>query len=153
MDDATKARFWAKVEKSDGCWEWKGAMCNGYGHVRIDNKDYKAHRLSLEWSLGRPIQAGLVVAHQPIVCNNKACVNPSHLREATRSENALDCWLDGTMNRASGRDNGTTRSLTDEQVRAVRLDTRFQRIIAEEYGVTQTVISNIKTRKRYAWVI
>lgn len=40
--------------------------------------------------------------------------------------------------------------LTADQVEAIRADTRVQRVIAEEYGVAQTLISQIKLRKIWA---
>jgi hypothetical protein len=39
--------------------------------------------------------------------------------------------------------------LTKEQVIAIRNDSRLQRIIAEEYGVRQSLISRIKNGVRW----
>ena len=44
-------------------------------------------RLVLEKKLGRPILVGMVARH---LCFQKRCIEPSHLVEATYSENALD---------------------------------------------------------------
>ncbi len=77
-------RFWSRVEKSEGCWIWRGATTElGYGHVRIENRDYKAYRVSYELMLG-PIPPGLVLDH---VCSNPSCVNPAHLEPVTHAEN------------------------------------------------------------------
>lgn len=43
----------------------------------------------------------------------------------------------------------TTRKLTDDQAQAIRLDSRTQATIAEEYGVSQMVVSLIKRGKTY----
>lgn len=39
--------FWNKVEKTDGCWNWKGYTAFGYGKVNIDGIVYYAHKISL----------------------------------------------------------------------------------------------------------
>jgi hypothetical protein len=149
MDDAAKERFWAKVEKTDTCWLWRAATTRcGYGVFGLNGKTMYAHRLSLEMALGRPIAEGLEAAHAPIICRNRHCVNPAHLREATKSENELDKRLDGTQY-TSGR----RGPLTDEVVRAIRADPRVQHLVAKEYGMKQTAISRIKLRKRYAHVV
>lgn len=79
-------RFWAKVEKSEGCWNWTGALSwNGYGMFRGDrNICIRAHRYSYTLAFG-DIGEGLQVDHK---CFNKKCVNPAHLREVTIKQNA-----------------------------------------------------------------
>lgn len=80
-------RFWPKVRKSDGCWEWTSKRYpNGYGCFFIAGKrSVGAHRFSYELAKG-PIPKGLVIDH---LCRNKACVNPAHLEAVTNSTNIL----------------------------------------------------------------
>jgi hypothetical protein len=77
-------RFWMKVNKTAGCWSWiAGKNPAGYGTVHMaDGKKY-AHRVSWELTVG-PIPDGLDIDH---ICHNHACVNPGHLRTATRKQN------------------------------------------------------------------
>ena len=150
-DEEFLERFWSRVVKTDGCWFWTGYISKGYGKIKYKYKQLNAHRVALELALGRPIQEGLVVAHLPVVCHNPLCVNPEHLREATVQENALDMRLDGTVR--TGKNNNIPRKFTDEQIRAIRIDDRFQKIIGEEYGCHANHISKIKLKQTYAWVI
>lgn len=142
-------RYWAKVDKTDQCWLWTATTStSGYGRMDVKGKMTMAHRISLEIALGRSIGDGLFVAHLPVVCHNKLCVNPAHLREATRSENQKDRRLDGTHHKP-----GTKRHyFTEEKIRAIRTDERLLQIIADENDATVPMISMIKNRKTYCWV-
>ena len=83
---ANEGRFWSKVEKTSSCWNWIGAIGSaGYGNFGIDNRTYRAHRVSYEWLHG-PIPAGLVIDH---LCRNKRCVNPDHLEPVTDRVNTI----------------------------------------------------------------
>lgn len=82
-----EARFWAHVEKSDGCWRWTGTVGGtGYAAWTFDGKaNQAAYRYSYELLIG-PIPAGLVIDH---LCRNTQCVNPDHLEPVTNAENVL----------------------------------------------------------------
>jgi len=78
-------RFWEKVEKTDGCWEWRATINTwGYGQFWAHGRITGAHRFSWQLVHG-PIEKGMDLDH---VCHNKSCVNPSHLRVATRKQNS-----------------------------------------------------------------
>lgn len=89
--------FWAKVEKTDTCWNWTGAKTaarpqrpqapatEGYGVFNINKRPFYAHRLSYLVHKG-PLVDGLVIDH---ICNNSLCVNPDHLEQVTNRENTL----------------------------------------------------------------
>lgn len=73
MDD-----FWSKVDKTDTCWLWTGALSPaGYGRHRG-----LAHRYA--YQLTQPIPPGLVLDH---LCRQRACVRPDHLEAVTVAEN------------------------------------------------------------------
>lgn len=87
-------RFWARVQKSDGCWVFTGAVCNRAGHLHIAREDGSralAHRFSYELHHGL-IPTGLVVMHS---CDVPACVNPAHLSLGTQRENVHDAMRKG----------------------------------------------------------
>lgn len=77
-------RFWSKVDKTGDCWQWTaGCTPSGYGRVRIEQRDYQAHRVAYEWLIG-PIGVGLQIDH---LCRNRRCVNPAHMEPVTCAEN------------------------------------------------------------------
>jgi hypothetical protein len=87
------ARFWAKVQRGEGCWEWQGAN-NGKGYGcfgKEGSRPYYAHRFSWELHAG-PIPDGLFVLHR---CDNRRCVNPEHLFLGTQGDNMRDMIAKG----------------------------------------------------------
>lgn len=92
-------RFWEKVAKADGCWEWQAASCyKGYGQFFIHGRSMvRAHRVAYELSVG-PIPEGMQIDH---VCLNRICVRPDHLRLATPKQNCENLSAD-RVNNTSG---------------------------------------------------
>lgn len=92
-------RFWRKVQKSDGCWEWQGSKnAQGYGVITEGGKIIKAHRVSYRLHYG-DIPDGLFVCHH---CDNPCCVRPDHLFTGTALDNALDMRNKGRRAKKSG---------------------------------------------------
>ena len=90
----TWERFWSKVSiMPRGCWNWTGALVDGYGQFWNGNKLVPAHQYSYEIFVG-PIPEGLQLDH---LCRNRACVEPSHLEVVTLQEN-IRRGLTGKLN-------------------------------------------------------
>jgi hypothetical protein len=77
--------FWAKVQKTEGCWLWTAARNNGGYGCFADSLGTRwgAHRWAYEHSVG-PIPEGLELDH---LCRTPACVRPDHLEPVSHSEN------------------------------------------------------------------
>lgn len=80
----TEDRFWAKVDKTEACWNWTGyTMPTGYGQFR-NGGGKLAHRYSYRLAFGA-IPDGQELDH---ICFNRKCVRPDHLRPVSRKQNS-----------------------------------------------------------------
>lgn len=131
------------------CLVWPYRTTQGYGLVEFGGIAKYAHRLVLERTSGPPPAAGMQAAHAPLICHNRACVNPAHLRWATPTENHADRVADGTHLRG---ETSPSSKLTESDVLAIRDDGRPHRVVAATYGVSESNIRMIRARKSWAWL-
>jgi hypothetical protein len=125
----------------DDCLLWPyGLFNNGYGYVHISRKMLRAHRVVCERVYGAAPDE-MVAAHS---CGVRACVNPHHLRWATKKDNNADMITHGT--RCVGEKNPKAK-LTEADIRAIRASGMRQTDLALTYGVTQASVSAIQLRK------
>ena len=128
---------------NNDCIEWAGYRDkDGYGQSPVTGKTRKAHRLAWEEANG-PIPDGAYVCHS---CDNPPCINANHLFLSTNAGNTADKMSKGRHGCGRGENHGMAK-LTESDATQIRCDARIQRVIAEEYKVSQPLISLIKTRK------
>lgn len=129
-------RFWTKVNKTDGCWLWTGALdTSKYGILLIHGTPRTAHRVAWELING-PIPDGMCVCHH---CDVRHCVNPAHLWLGTNADNVAD-----KLRKGRG-----ASTLTPDDVRAIRSSTASDRELGLLFGIQTQNITLIRTRK--AW--
>jgi hypothetical protein len=139
----TEEDFWAKVNKTDDCWEWTGGLfSSGYGCFQYHGKIFLVHRFSVMLDGRDP--TGLYVCHK---CDNIKCVNPDHLFLGTQQDNMDDMIKKGRHVRSPNA--GKLRKLTDDQVREIRNSDLSGRKLSKMYDVATATISSIKTNKLY----
>lgn len=128
-------------EPNSGCWLWDGAWnSEGYGQLGVMGKRVGAYRVSYEIFRGE-IPRGFLVRHK---CDVRCCVNPDHLLLGTDKDNMDD-------RSARGR---AFSKLTNEQVVVIKAELFAAKRgvgarLAQQYGVTPSVISEI--RNSIAW--
>ena len=144
--------FYSRIRKSGACWEWigPGDKSMGYGTCSdYQEPSRKAHRLS--WVLHHgAIPAELFVLHS---CDNRICVNPSHLWLGTQKDNQQDAVR---KNRSSRGERNGMAVLTADSVRELRARYTGQRgelkLFASEYGITSQAIKFAVSGRNWAWV-
>lgn len=113
-------------------------MPNGYGQIHLNGKTAYAHRVAYELANG-PIEDGLYVLHS---CDNRKCVNPSHLSLGTFDDNMAD--MVSKSRQAHGEKNSHAK-LTASQVLEIRSAIGTHQEIGKLYGVSQPLVTMIRT--------
>lgn len=85
-------RFWAKVDKTDGCWLWDGKPnSDGYGRFRVWRDGRWTHVRAHVWAWEQvhgPVPEGHTLDHvRRRGCHHKHCVRPDHLEPVTPAVN------------------------------------------------------------------
>lgn len=140
----------ACASETDDCIVWPfDSLSNGYGMIAMHGTSMTASRAALIESEGFPPTKDHVCAHLPVVCHNRACINPRHLRWATQAENQADRRIDGTM--CIG-ENSPSAKLNDAAVIEILKSDEPHHLMAKRYGVTQPTISRVVRRESWKHV-
>lgn len=145
VDESVRKRFEAKAAVKDGCWEWQACKDgSGYGRLLVDGRARKAHRVAYQLYCGE-VPSGLCVLHR---CDNPACVNPKHLFLGTHLENMQDMIVKGRKRCLYGEKHHGAK-LTAAAVIAIRQDPRRGEDVAKDYGVSRSLVGQI--RRKEGW--
>ena len=133
-------RFWSKVVKSDGCWEFTGTPKFRQPAISVGRVPVLTHRLSWQLHFG-DIPKGMCVCHH---CDNPRCVRPDHLFLGTQADNMADKTRKGRQTKGEAVYNA---HLTEQRVRLIRelAETIPTHLIAQELGLNyQTTYDVVK---------
>lgn len=135
-----------------------------YGRIWAGDRLEYMHRLSHEVWIG-PIPAGLDVMHR---CDRPRCIEPEHLKAGTAKENSGDMvargrHLAGAISRGEkrrGQPNWHVRGtkhplskLNETQARAIAADRREGQEIADQYGISLSLVYRIKNGLSWGWLV
>jgi hypothetical protein len=137
-----------RSHRVDGCLIWDGAVTtNGYGHMRLAGYDVRVHRLALELAT-EPRSSRYHALH---TCDNRRCIESSHLYWGDAAQNMADMAARGRSVRGEASPHAR---LTDSDVRAIRAaaGTLNQRELAHRFGVSPSLISRVLGGDRWAHV-
>lgn len=127
------------VERSDGCWLWKGPKDQrGYGRIS-HGKMLKAHRVAYELHVG-PIPEGMCICHR---CDNPSCVNPAHLFAGTHADNMRDKKEKGRARGVQPGEGHHAAKLTRERVNQIRAEPNRVREWAQLFNVSPRTIKDV----------
>ena len=137
----------------EGCWQWIGSLNDqGYAMAFVRQGTFRASRLSYELFVA-PIPDGMDILHDPVKCNNPACINPSHLRCGTHYENMMDRVVSETLQKG---ENHYFTHLKDDDIREIRRLYTEEHVKQDEigayYGVDFVTIHDIIKAKTWKHV-
>jgi hypothetical protein len=153
---APESRFERFYSRKEGCWEWQGGIfIKGIGYGKFNaggGKIVYAHRFAWQTANG-PIPEGLLVCHH---CDNRLCVNPTHLFLGTHLDNSRDMVAKGRCN--SGAENGEANpaaKLSERAVREIKAIKRTGRYgeitqVGRNYGVSRSAVADIWEGRTWA---
>jgi hypothetical protein len=143
----------ARTDEVGDCLEWQGIMGNNTPQIRIARKLHMVRRVIRDM-LGNPAAKGSYLAPS---CGNPKCVKPEHIIERTRAQH---------MKRIAGmidhnhpiriaklqRHAAHRRALGIEGEAIVRTDPRPAQAVADELGVSKSLVNRIRRGDGYRQV-
>ncbi len=145
-------RYFEKVDirGPNDCWPWLGyATNNGYGRMKVDGVLKYATHILFYLKHGHYPPKGRISCHH---CDNPPCNNPRHLYLGTNRSNMRDKKERRRGNYGKG-ERARNVKLTSFQVHMIRFLLRSgetQTSIGWKFGVSQSIVSKIGMRQRWA---
>lgn len=133
MSVSAKIGFYTGPREPNGCRLWTGVISRGYAAVHVNQNPVRVGRLIL--GLQRGGGDGLVARHK---CDNKKCVEPSHLERGTTKDNVADAIARGQHPCGEGHPTSKLTSAHVEEMRRLRAEGATIASLARRYGVADT---------------
>jgi hypothetical protein len=134
------------VRSANGCLEWQGFINPaGYGEIGLGGREdgiTGVHRAAWLVAVGE-IPAGMFVCH---TCDNRRCVEPTHLFLGTLQDNVDDMVRKGRQAAGSRLPHTKLTSQQVAQIRAMRDAGSRQRDIAMLFDLSQSYVSELCAR-------
>lgn len=142
-------RFWSKADTSGGdesCWAWTASTNrSGYGQFMLAGRKQQAHRVAMMLS-GKDV-SGYHVCHR---CDNRKCVNPSHLFLGDQKANMEDASRKGRVPHGSSHYKAKLTAADVEYIRMMRAETCLTMTeLAAIVGVRQGTVWYVITGKTW----
>jgi hypothetical protein len=137
--------------ETDECLLWPFSMASGRPRIKINRHWHIASRYICEHAHGVAPSAKHEAAHS---CGNGhlGCMNPRHIRWATKIENENDKIAHGTHNR--GQRHGIAK-LTEQAVLEIKRGLQSgesERSLASIFSVSRGAINSIREGRSWAWL-
>lgn len=138
---SVKERFYEKLTKTAGCWEWSGYRDkHGYGVIGVGTSPPKiASRVSYEIHIGE-IPAGMFVCHS---CDNRACVNPAHLFLGSHGDNMRDMANKFRGSRGESHHKAKLTNLEVVSIKRLWASGASKVSLAKRFNVSLGAVSNV----------
>jgi hypothetical protein len=145
------------VNDITGCRIWTGSLTDGgYGRMHLKKQYVHVHRVVYEAFVDK-IPDGKIVMHK---CDNRACIEVSHLVIGTLIDNNKDRDMKGRTARQFGTTNGMAKFVDDDivSIRSIIPSTsilNYKEIrdwVASEYNVCPGTIASIVKRKTWTHI-
>lgn len=144
-------RSHATFSDTAACLTWPFSRNGaGYGQLWQKRKLFRAHRLMCILAHGAPPTPSHHAAHS---CGHGSdgCVNPHHLRWATKTENEADKRVHGTSNDGERHPMAKLTAPSVIEIRSLA-GTLSHGEIADRFGVCRSAVTNIINRKNWRHV-
>lgn len=133
--------------ETTNCIVWPSkSKSEDYVTFLFEGRKILAHHYVCRLAHGEPAFSAADAAHS---CGVRRCINPKHLRWATRRENAADMVGHGT--RLVGERHGMAK-LTDEMARTIKYAEGNHTEVARRFGVNRETARDIRNGKRWRHV-
>jgi hypothetical protein len=131
-----------QIRGDNDCWLWQGGLIgrDSRPYFSVDRKKLLAYRIVYELTTGKELPSTTLMRH---TCDNRICCNPHHLVEGSHAKNMQDM--------IERQRHGIPHNAV-KHIKKLILQKIPYSVIAERYGVSKSLISEIANGRAYAHV-